>query len=138
MSDQFALFVPEWRTPQAQDLERRILLVVEECRKLPEWPADDVKDRMFALDLIESFPTANLPKLIASWRDDWGSRKAQIKDGKGVNLRARIKRWCSNDREWKRRGQPVAVTNSRVRRTGSTAPRTAADFSDADGKIRPW
>jgi hypothetical protein len=133
-----ALFEVEWRDPRMADRERRIRLIIEECRRTPEWPVDDLKDRTLAVDLIAMYPTANLPELIRAWRSDWAMRKATIRDGKGVNLRERIKTWCRNWRGWQQRGRKIQARNRGGGRAGSTAPRTAEDFDGEDGTIRSW
>jgi hypothetical protein len=128
------LFELGFDDPRKADLERRVGLVVEAVRKQPGWPVDDGLDRRLALDLIELYPTADLPAMIASWRM-WMAEKKQRATRLGV--RKRVMEWCRRERDW-RAGASRRSLGAGVRRTGPTTPRTGDDFADDGGDARPW
>jgi hypothetical protein len=133
MSEQHLFDVSMLVPARERDRERKVTQLVEALRQHPEWQPDDLADRRLAVSLLEAYPTVDLPSAVAKWVAWMAEHRAELP--KEVNLVARIKRWCRNDREW------AAPSGRRqgagVRRT-RTAPRSAGDFGEADGSIGTW
>jgi hypothetical protein len=128
------LFEVSFASARQADLERRVGLVVAAVRKQPGWPVDDLLDRRLAVELIELYPTADLPSLIASWRMYMLESKVAV-TRRGV--RKRVMEWCRREREW-RSGSSRRPAGPGVRRAGPAAPSGPADFADEDGEGRSW
>lgn len=106
--------------------------IVAELRKYDGWPADDVKDRQFARDLLEKYPTLDLKDEAFAWRT-WMLDHSQKKE---VKPRARFVRWVVNASTF--RSERSAVRKNR-KNTSRTAPARAEAFgSQSSTELAGW
>lgn len=118
---------------EPDDLDR----IVEVMRELPDWPADDAKDRELARQLRKKYPELDLIGELRSmiiWMLDHDSR------GKEVRIRARVNNWCRNAIEYRQSradSGPVGGVRTAGRRA-STRARTADEFGQTSDSISGW
>lgn len=98
-------------------------VVVGELRKLPGWPADDVKDREFVAELLQRHPGVDLASEAYQWRV-WMADHQQKKE---VKPRARFVRWVVNSATFRSERQTARKDRGRPSRT---APAGREQFGD--------
>ena len=106
-------------------------LIVAQLRRYPGWPADDIKDRTFAREILETFPSLDVIAEISAWRI-WMMDHEQKKE---VRPRARLHRWLRGARGDFGRGQQGKGAGGG--RAGTTA-RPAEAFGSESRSSARW
>lgn len=108
--------------------------IVAALREFPGWPADDVKDREFARQLIKAYPGLDIMVEVRSWLI-WMLDHEPA--GKGVRVRARFNNWCRNAvRFGSTRGASTGVRSASGR--AGTRARTADEFGETTEQLTTW
>jgi hypothetical protein len=106
--------------------------IVAELRKYDGWPADDVRDRQFAKELLDKYPGLDLKSEAFQWRT-WMLDHQQKRE---VKPRARFVRWVVNAATF--RSERTAVRKNRTH-TSRTAPARAEAFgSQSSTELAGW
>jgi hypothetical protein len=100
--------------------------VVEELRKLPGWPADDVRDREFVAELARKYPGMVLSEEAYAWRT-WMLDHKQKKE---VKPRARFVTWVRNSADFRRDREAARKDRKNTGRASRTAPARPEQFGE--------
>jgi hypothetical protein len=105
--------------------------IVAALRRYPDWPADDLKDRAFAAEIVEAFPGIDIESEVLAWRTWMMDHETK----KQVRPRARFLRWLRGARG--DFGRPARSEGAGVRRTSTTA-RSVESFGPESRSLTRW